>query len=143
MNDTYLTARKKRFSLRSARGFTLIEILIVVAILGLLTSIAVPSYNGYTTKQRRADARHMLQVNAQRLQRCLILAGGYDEACRLLTTSREGYYTLTENRTARTWTLTATPTTKGSQDQDAECTSISLTHTGMKNALGSAPEKCW
>jgi type IV pilus assembly protein PilE len=129
--------------IRTSVGFTLIEAMIVVAILGLLTSIAVPAYSNYTTKQRRADAHHMLQVNAQRLQRCLILAGGYDQSCRLMTTSRDGYYTLSDNRGARTWTLTATPTSKGNQDNDTECSSITLNHTGRKTALGTAPEKCW
>lgn len=124
-------------------GFTLIEAIIVVAIIGLLTSLAVPAYSTFTKQQRRADAHHLLQVNAQRLQRCLILAGSYDANCRLQTTSREGYYTLTDNRSARSWSLTATPTSKGRQHLDADCASLTLTHTGLRNAQGLAPEKCW
>lgn len=135
-------------NLRSDRnalaGFTLIEAIIVVAIIGLLTSLAVPAYSNFTKQQRRADAHHLLRVNAQRLQRCLVLAGSYDAAnCQLQVTSKEGYYTLADNRSARSWSLTAIPTSRGNQNLDADCTSITLTHTGLKDAQGSAPEKCW
>ena len=118
----------------------------VVAIIGIMAAIAVPSYSGFILKQRRADAHHFLNKNAHQLQRCLTLVGAYDGACNVLTTSTEGHYTLdntVSTRTAQTWSLTAIAVPNGKQKGDTDCASISLNHTGQKSATGDLPDSCW
>lgn len=59
------------------RGFTLIEIMIVVAIIGILSAIAIPSYNAYIQRSHRAEAKNYLTALAQRLEQNYTLAGTY------------------------------------------------------------------
>jgi type IV pilus assembly protein PilE len=54
---------------RPISGFTLIELMIVVAIVAILASIALPSYTSYIARARRADARTQLRQAAQFMQR--------------------------------------------------------------------------
>lgn len=58
-------------------GFTLIELMIVIAIIALLTAIAVPSYNEYIRRSYRADAKNTLVAIAQRLEQNYTLTGSY------------------------------------------------------------------
>lgn len=60
------------------RGFTLIEVMIVVAVIGLLSAIAVPSYTTYVQRSHRAEAKNYLQSVAQRLEQNYSLAGSYN-----------------------------------------------------------------
>lgn len=53
----------------TARGFTLIELMVVVTIIGLLLVLAVPAYSGYIERSHRADARTTLLQAAQFMQR--------------------------------------------------------------------------
>ena len=59
------------------QGFTLIEVMIVVAVIGILTAIAVPSYNAYTLRSHRADARNFLLSISQRLEQNYTITGTY------------------------------------------------------------------
>lgn len=59
------------------QGFTLIEVMIVVAVIGILTAIAVPSYNAYTLRSHRADARNFLLSVSQRLEQNYTITGTY------------------------------------------------------------------
>jgi type IV pilus assembly protein PilE len=64
---------------RNARGFTLIELMIVIAVIGLLAAIAIPSYNEYIRRSHRAEARNFLMGIAQRLEQNYSLSGRYDQ----------------------------------------------------------------
>lgn len=65
---------------QAMRGFTLIEIMVVVAILAILASIAVPSYQNSVAKSRRADAQAALQGLAQAMERHYTSTGSYAKA---------------------------------------------------------------
>ncbi len=127
-------------------GVTLIELIIVVAIIGILATVVVPGYSRYITEQRRLDAHHLLQANAQRLQRCLTLVGAYNGGCNIITESSEGHYTLTAPNiilTPQTWTLRATPATDSPQQKDTDCKTITLNHIGTRGATGDDTTTCW
>ena len=150
-------------------GFTLIELMIAVAIVALLAAIAVPSYNRYVEKSRRTDATTALTRIAGQLERCYTQYGKYNDAkCTFgfvsngvpenvkyanLTAgidSDDGDYRLTiaagGGRAEQTYQLTATAKAGGSQANDANCATFTLTHLGQKNSTATPPEtesNCW
>lgn len=136
---------------RAQRGFTLIELMIVVAIVGIISAIAYPSYMESVRKSNRADAKAALNDVSQRLQRCFTAYSDYTHAsCALGQTldggsvnSGEGMYTVTGNLTATTFALTATPVTGTSQAGDTKCGNLTLNQAGVKGASGSLGSSCW
>ncbi len=123
-------------------GFTLIELILVIAIVAILATVAVPAYTGFIIDQRRMDGQHLLRANAQIMQRCLTLQGSF-VSCNLMNTSAEGHYSLSQTVTATSYTLVASPIAGKPQAGDTECTSMTLTHVGHKSATGLKPELCW
>jgi type IV pilus assembly protein PilE len=122
---------------------SLIELFVVLAVIAILIAFVAPNYSRFLIEKRRVDAHQLLMENASRLQRCLTLAGAYDSGCNLTTTSQDGYYTLSSTLTGQTWTLSADPVGGKSQSGDSQCKSITLDHTGLRNASGTDPALCW
>ncbi|HAQ87118.1 MAG TPA: hypothetical protein DCR78_11850 [Pseudomonas sp.] len=136
---------------RSA-GFTLIELMIVVAIIGVLAAIAYPNYREYVMKGNRSDAKAALTRSAQELTRCFTSFNRYDhDDCAEATlydaayASAEGHYALTAVINPTTFVLTATAA--GPQLGDISCRTFTLSNTGARTAATSAPAdstaRCW
>lgn len=132
------------------RGFSLIELMIVVVIVGILAAIAYPSYRSQVREARRTDGQSALVETAQRLERCYTRYLSYaNDACEIVATledggfiSPEGWYEITGELAGASFTLTATA--QGDQVGDTECGNLGLTHTGARTVTGTAAaEACW
>ena len=128
----------------AASGFTLIELMVVVAIIGILAAIAYPSYLNYLRKTDRSDAETALLSMGQSLERCYTQNFSYLN-CPNVTptpnpqTTQNGYYVLSVPApTLHTNSYALTATAQGVQTKDTGCTSLSLNNTGAKT-----PTNCW
>lgn len=134
------------------RGFSLIELMVVVLIVGIIAAIAYPSYRRSVLKSHRADGETALMDYAQQLERCYTQYNAYNNnSCQAYkdisgsnsATSDEGYYTITGAfPTSDQYTLTATPTHKGGQNDDTGCATLTLNQAGKKGSSGGS-SSCW
>jgi len=137
-----------------ARGMTLIELMMVVGIVAILASIAVPAYSRFTQQANRTDATKTLQMAAQSLERCYSRSFKYT-ACNVNGTVMNNgstmqtpnlFYKITfaipDNQD---YTLTAVAIA-APQTTDTQCATFTLSSTGQQAATGSGPnptKTCW
>lgn len=145
---------------RTHKGFTLVELLIVVTIIGILAAIAYPSYNEYVRKGKRAEAKTRLLQIAQLEERFFSENNTYTVSiATLLGTTGVVYSSETNNPNsgyqitiaagsgagqtiANSFTLTATP--QLNQTADTKCGNLTLAHTGAKGKTGTGSlSDCW
>ena len=135
-------------------GFTLIEIMIALAILAILVTIAYPSYLDQVRKSRRSDGQQALLDLANRMEKYFTEYNTYatatvatGNATDVLSSSDSsgGYYTLSITaQTATSYTIQAAPKAGGPQVGDTKCANLTLTSTGLKDKSGTeSVGYCW
>ena len=135
------------------QGFTLIELMVVITIIGILASIALPSYQDHVKRAARADAKAVLMENAQFLERNFTEANRYDRSADgnpvVLPVTQsprdtDARYTISLTAAAGSFSLTAAPVPGGLMDGDV-CGAFMLNHLGQKTVAeaGAAAADCW
>lgn len=135
---------------RQSAGFTLIELMIVVAVIGILSAIAYPSYQKYVQQARRADAQVALMELAQFMERHYTRKGGYLESGQsggspslpFTSSPKNGgaaYNLSLATIKGQSYSLQAVPTNMMSSDS---CGTLTLDSKGRKGSTGPLAE-CW
>ena len=129
---------------RSNRGFTLIEIMIVIAIIGIVITIGYPSLTEYVKKGRRTEVAGLLSEQAQILERFYSKNNVYTNATGL--SAGNDFYTITPTLTDQTFLLTAARKAGSSMASD-KCGNFTLTNTGVRGMVnatsGLTTKDCW
>ena len=132
----------------TSRGMTLIELMIVIVIVAILASIAVPSYRQYVLRSHRTEAKAALMNVAAAQEKFYLQNNTYTDnlsdapptGLGIPGTTEHGYYTVAIEAGAdeTAFTVTATPT--GGQAADTRCASFSIDQAGVKTATNT---DCW
>lgn len=127
------------------RGFTLIEVMIVVAIIGILAAVAYPSYTEYVNRGNRAEGQAFLHDVSARQERYFSQNNTYitsqsdiNKLGLSSASSETGKYTLAIAAGGGGYTLTATQ-----QFNDTKCGNLTLNALGEKGVSSGSKEECW
>jgi len=135
--------------MKHKRGYTLLEMMVVVAIVGILLAVSLPAYQSYMENSRRSVAGACLVELSQFMERVYTTSMAYNlnnGAATVLPSSEcqvslAGHYGFGLQTTATTFVLTATPTSTSS------CGALTINQAGQRSANGdssaAAIKKCW
>ena len=129
---------------RSNRGFTLIEIMIVIAIIGIVVTIAAPLLTEYVKKGHRSEIASLLTEQAQLLERFHSKNNVYSNATGL--SAGNEHYSITATLADQTYLLTAVRKADSSMAAD-KCGDFTLNNTGAMSMINAAADvtskDCW
>ncbi|WP_442902165.1 type IV pilin protein [Francisella sp. 19S2-10] len=125
------------------KGFSLVELMVVIAIIAILASIGIPTYNNYVLRSHRSEATSELLSASNAADNFEIRNGsfpsGSDISSFYKTNSQSGLYKLAYNGAGSSYTITATA--QGAQAADTPCTDIQLQVNGA--IVDKTPTACW
>jgi len=132
-------------------GFTLIELMVTIAIVGILGAVAYPNYLSYVQQTRRSEAQSKLIELANRQEMYYLDHHVYAEdldadlnmgADPFIT--ENGYYSIASNSAVSTaFDFTLTATAIGTQAADSDCATLSITQDLTKSATDANGTECW
>lgn len=131
--------------LRRSHGFSLIELMIAVAVISILASIALPSYQDYVRRAARSEAKAIMLETAQYMERYFSTNNSYLNAALTSSVSPKGAsgsavrynITFSVTPTATAYTIQAAPVNGQSSDS---CGTLTITQTGARTPTTSS---CW
>ncbi len=133
-----------------AAGFTLVELMIVIVIVGILAGVAYPGYQDYVERSRRIDAKSLELLTGQRLERGYANNATYDGCVHDPLESTEGYYrasVITQSSDPTLYTVTVIALTSEPQINDTDCARFVLDQSGTRLAFDADDKDttgtCW
>lgn len=127
------------------KGFTLIELMIVIAIVAILVALALPSYSAYVRKAKRGEAQKLLMnwANLQEIWRAN--NPEYDDGTNIGVPSHDNYDFSVSGTSASTYKITAVPKKDQAKDKDRgkSCNPLSLDQSGTKEPQYDGATYCW
>lgn len=141
-------------NLKTNAGLTLIELMVVVAVIGIIAAIAIPSYQEQVKRTRRSDAYEALLDCAADQERRYSAKGsyantsaaksdamcGYNSVSDAFESSNDDYVLTIAVATTIAFQINAAPSAAGRQTGDAQCGTISINHVGNRTASDAS---CW
>ena len=137
--------------MRKQWGLTLVELMVVVAVMAIIATVAYPLYTNQVQKTRRADAKIALEMIAAAQERYRTLTGGYTAVLSSLDVSSalqggqssEGYYNVSVVASTVGFTVTAEKSSTGAQSGDDDCEQFTINQQGVKTATDGNSTNCW